>query len=137
MRKIALDIGQKSCGIALSDPLGITAQGMENFLFNDYEWDILLKHLESYFENYEIDLIVIGYPTYPSGDKSKTTLMIEEVAEKIKNYFKINTVFVDENKTTKQAHEVMIKANVSRDKRKKHKDKIAAQLILMNYLANH
>lgn len=137
MRKIALDIGQKSCGIALSDSLCITAQGIENYLFNDYDWNQLLKHLETYFEKYEIDLVVIGYPTYPSGDKSATTLMIEEVAEKIKKHFSINTVFVDENNTTKQAHEIMIQANMSRAKRKNYKDKIAAQLILMNYLANH
>lgn len=134
-RKIGLDIGTKSCGIALSDPLGITAQGKENFMFEEHNWEALLSHLETYFEEYQIDKIIIGYPTYPSGDKSKTTLMIEEVAELIKNKFKLEIIFIDENHTTTRAHEVMISAGLTREKRKLHKDKLAAQLILEDYLS--
>lgn len=134
-RKIGLDIGSKSCGIALSDPLGITAQGKENFMFKEHDWDALLSHLKTYFEEYQIDKIIIGYPTYPSGDKSKTTLMIEEVAELIKNKFKLEVIFNDENHTTTKAHEVMISAGMTREKRKLHKDKLAAQLILEDYLS--
>ena len=133
-RKIGLDIGSKSCGIALSDPLGITAQGKENFKFEEYEWDILIERLDYYFKEYEIDKIIIGYPTYPSGDKSNTTYMIEEVAELIKDKFKKDIIFIDENYTTKRSHEVMIQAGMSREKRKNFKDKLSAQLILEDYL---
>lgn len=134
-RKIGLDIGSKSCGIALSDPLGITAQGKENFKFEEHDWETLLKHLESYFVEYQIDKIIIGYPTLPSGDKSKTTLMIEDVAKLIGDKFKLEVIFIDENHTTSRAHEVMISAGMTREKRKLHKDKIAAQLILEDYLS--
>lgn len=134
-RKIGLDLGSKSCGIALSDPLGITAQGKENFKFEEHDWETLLNHLETYFKDYRIDKIIIGYPTYPSGDKSQTTLMIEEVAELIKERFKLEIIFIREDMTTKQAHSIMIDAGLSREKRKLHKDKLAAQLILQDYLA--
>lgn len=135
MRKIGLDIGSKSCGIALSDPLNITAQGKENFRFEEHDWDTLIKHLKTYFDKYEIDKIIIGYPTLPSGDKSQTTLMIEEVEKILEENFDQPVIRIREDKTTKQAHEVMIKSGLSRKKRKDYKDQIAAQLILMDYLA--
>lgn len=134
-RKIGLDLGSKSCGIALSDPLGITAQGKENFRFEEHDWETLFSHLETYFKEYQIDKIIIGYPTYPSGDKSRTTLMIEDVAELIKKRFKLEVIFINEDHTTNRAHEIMISAGLSREKRKNFKDKIAAQLILEDYLA--
>lgn len=134
MRKIGLDLGSRSCGIALSDPLNITAQGKENFRFEEKDWDTLMNHLDSYFNEYEIDKIIIGYPTLPSGDKSKTTLMVEEVEEIIKNRFKLPVIRISEDYTTKRAHEVMIQSGLTRKKRKLHKDKLAAQLILADYL---
>ena len=135
MRKIGLDIGSKSCGIALSDALNITAQGKENFRFEEKDWDTLMNHLDSYFNDYEIDKIIIGYPTYPSGDKSQTTLMVEEVEEILKDRYKLPVIRIREDNTTKQAHEIMIQSGLTRKRRKNYKDKIAAQIILSDYLA--
>lgn len=132
MRKLGLDLGSKSCGIAVSDFLGITAQGKENFRFNEYDWQTLINHLRQYTA--DIDVIVLGYPTLPSGDKSQTTLMVEEFAKILENEFTLPVVFVDESRTTKTAEEVMIAAGLSREKRKLHKDKLAAQIILQDYL---
>ena len=134
MRKIGLDIGSRSCGIALSDPLNITAQGKENLKFQEKDWPTLISRLEYYFENYEIDTIVIGYPLLPSGDKSQTTLMIEEVEKIIKDNFSQPVVRIPEDMTTKKAHEVLIQSGMTRKKRKKFKDQIAAQFILSDYL---
>lgn len=133
MRKIGLDLGSKSCGIALSDPLGITAQGKENYRFEEKDWETLVDHLE---DNYlkECDTIVLGYPLYPSGDKSYTTLMIEEFKEYLESRVKLPIVLIEEFGTTKAAHEVMIEAGLTREKRKQHKDKLAAVLILQDYL---
>ncbi|WKX02314.1 Holliday junction resolvase RuvX [Candidatus Mycoplasma mahonii] len=135
MRILGLDIGKKSCGIAISDELNITAQGKENFRFDEKDWDSLINKIIKYLEEYEINTIVIGYPTYPSGDKSETTLMVEEVESLIKNTINIKVIRIDEYGTTKRAHEIMIKAGLTRKKRKAYKDKIAAQLILEDYLA--
>lgn len=133
MRKIGLDLGSKSCGIALSDPLGITAQGKENFRFEEKDWETLWNHLNNNYLK-EVDTIVLGYPLLPSGDKSKTTLMIEEFKEYMEARTKLKIVLIEEAYTTKRAHEVMIEAGLSRKKRKDHKDKLASVLILQDYL---
>lgn len=135
MRKIGLDIGSKSCGIALSDPLNITAQGRENLRFEEQNWEQMFKMIDPYFEEFEIDKIIIGYPTLPSGDKSQTTLMVEEVEELIKKRYSLPVIRIPEDKTTKRAHEVLIESGMTREKRKKFKDQLAAQFILTDYLS--
>ncbi len=134
-RKIGLDLGSKSLGIALSDSLNIIAQGKENFRFAEREWTAAIKKIKEYFEEYDIDTIVLGYVTYSSGDKSETTYMIEEFKSILEKEFNVPIIYIDEANTTKKAHEIMISANVSRAKRKQHKDKLAAQLILEDYLS--
>lgn len=134
MRKIGLDIGAKSCGIALSDPLNITAQGQENFRFETHDWQTLIHHLKTLTYWSEVDEIIVGYPLLPSGDKSQTTLMIEDFVSLLTKAVKQKIIYEKEFGTTKRAHEVMIEAGLSRKKRKKHKDKLAAVLILQNYL---
>ncbi|NQZ29054.1 MAG: Holliday junction resolvase RuvX [Mycoplasmatales bacterium] len=133
-RKIGLDLGSRSLGIALSDPLNFTAQGKENFRFDERDWETALNRLSDYFREYEIDTIVLGYVTYPSGDKSDTTYMIEEFKALLEQKFDVPIIYIDEANTTNKAHEIMIKANISRKKRKQSKDKLAAQLILEDYL---
>lgn len=135
MRKIGLDIGSKSCGIALSDPLNITAQGKENMRFDLKDWDTMLNHLDTYFEKYEIDTIIIGYPTYPSGDKSETTYMIEKVEKLLKERYIQPVIRIPEDMTTKRAHETLMASGMKRKKRKNYKDQLAAQFILTDYLA--
>ena len=136
MRKLGLDIGSKSCGIALSDPMNIIASGKENFFFEEKQWAFLIAYLKKeYLDKFEIDVIVVGYPTYPSGDKSLTTLFIEDFIELLKASVSQRIITIDENGTTKRAHAIMIKGNLTRDKRKGLKDMIAAQLILEDYLA--
>lgn len=135
MRKIGLDIGSRSCGIALSDPLNITAQGKENLRFEEKDWDAMFIGIDKYINEYEIDTIVIGYPTFPSGDKSQTTYMIEEVEQLIKKRYSQPIVRIPEDMTTKRAHETLIKAGLTREKRKLLKDQLAAQFILTDYLA--
>ncbi len=133
-RKIGLDLGSKSMGIALSDELNITAQGKENFRFEEKDWAAAIAKLKEYFQNYKIDTIVLGYVTYVSGDKSETTYMIEEFRGILEKEFNVPIIYIDEAGSTKKAHEFMIKADLSRKKRKKYKDQLAAQLILEEYL---
>ncbi|MCK5867498.1 MAG: Holliday junction resolvase RuvX [Mycoplasmataceae bacterium] len=134
MRKIGLDIGEKSCGIALSDEMNIIASGMENYMFETNNWIMLLNKVQQYIDKYEIDVIVIGYPTLPSGDKSTTTLMIEEVEVLLKERFEQAIIRIDENMSTKKAQEILMSAGLNNKKRKGLKDQLAAQLILTDYL---
>lgn len=134
MRKIGLDIGLKSCGVALSDPLNIIAQGKENIKFKAKDWKSMFNKLDKYFEKYQIDTIVIGYPKLASGEKSKTTLMIEEVEVLLKKRYLLPIKRIEEYFSTKKAHEILIKSGMSRKKRKNFKDQIAAQILLNDYL---
>ena len=134
MRKIGLDIGEKSCGIALSDEMNIIASGMENYIFETHNWTMLLDKVAEYIDKYEIDVIVIGYPTLPSGDKSTTTLMIEDVETLLKERFKQPVIRIDENMSTKRAQETLKSAGLNNKKRKALKDQLAAQFILTDYL---
>lgn len=136
MRKLGLDLGSKSCGIAISDPLNITAQGLENFTFEEYHFEVLLEKLKSIFGYYKIDTIVVGYPTFPSGDKTKTAQMIDdEILPLIEKEFSMcKIVKINENNTTKRAREIMHSAGLNTKKQKNYKDKIAAQLILDDFL---
>ncbi|MCK5807059.1 MAG: Holliday junction resolvase RuvX [Mycoplasmataceae bacterium] len=134
MRKIGLDIGEKSCGIALSDEMNIIASGMENYIFETHKWSMLLDKVAQYIDKYEIDVIVIGYPTLPSGDKSTTTLMIEGVETLLKERFKQPVIRIDENMSTKRAQETLKSAGLNNKKRKALKDQLAAQFILTDYL---
>ncbi|MCK5866781.1 MAG: Holliday junction resolvase RuvX [Mycoplasmataceae bacterium] len=134
MRKIGLDIGEKSCGIALSDEMNIIASGIENYIFETHNWIMLLDKVAEYLEKYEIDVIVMGYPTLPSGDKSTTTLMIEDVEKLLKDRFKQPVIRIDENMSTKRAQETLKSAGLNNKKRKLLKDQLAAQFILTDYL---
>ena len=134
MRKIGLDIGEKSCGIALSDEMNIIASGMENYIFETHNWTLLLDKVAEYIDKYEIDVIVMGYPTLPWGDKSTTTLMIEEVETLLKERFNQQVIRIDENMSTKRAQETLKSAGLNNKKRKALKDQLAAQFILTDYL---
>ncbi len=134
MRIMGLDLGSKTCGIALTDELKISAQAKENFRFNELDFKTLLDHLSTYIDKGDIEKVVLGRPTLPSGDASKTTLMIEDFAKLFKKTFKIPIVFWDENGSTNKANEIMISAGLTRKKRKEHKDVLAAVVILQDYL---
>lgn len=136
MRKIALDLGEKSCGIAISDEMNIIASGMENYMFDQYDFASLVNHLRIYFENYKIDTIVVGYPTFPSGDITKTGKMIDEEIIPLfeREFAGIPIIKINENGSTKKAREILREGGLSHKKQKEYKDKLAAVLILEDYL---
>ncbi|TQC54927.1 Holliday junction resolvase RuvX [Mycoplasmopsis cynos] len=134
MRKLALDIGAASCGFAITDEQEIISSSLINLKFPENDFERIYDQIKIYLSEYKIDGLVIGYPLKIDGSKSSTTLMVEEVTERIKEIFNLPILFVNEQYSTKKAHEVMISAGLSRQKRKDKKDKIAAQVILQDYL---
>ncbi|WP_322960427.1 Holliday junction resolvase RuvX [Mycoplasmopsis cynos] len=134
MRKLALDIGAASCGFAITDEQEIISSSLINLKFPENDFERIYDQIKIYLSEYKIDGLVIGYPLKIDGSKSSTTLMVEEVTERIKEIFNLPILFVNEQYSTKKAHEVMISAGLSRKKRKDKKDKIAAQVILQDYL---
>ena len=138
MRKIGLDVGDKTVGIAVSDPLGFTAQGIMTLERVGIRKDTT-KILEMVKE-YQCDTIVIGLPKKLDGTDSIQTEKVYEFKNMLENKMRstgikdVSIVWQDERLTTVMAERVLIEADVSRAKRKKVIDKQAAVLILQSYL---
>ncbi|WLP85622.1 Holliday junction resolvase RuvX [Mycoplasma seminis] len=136
MRKLGLDLGTRSCGFAITDESEIIASALENFMFAENDFDAALDRVEYYLREYKnkIDGIVLGYPLKISGDKSERTYMVEEFKEKLIKRFNLPVLLVNEQYSTKRAQVAMMQAGLTQQKRKAHKDKLAALIILQDYL---
>ncbi len=133
MRSLALDIGDKTIGIAASDLLNITAQGVKTIKRTSSKED--LKQLGELISQYDAKILVIGYPKNMNGTEGERCELVKKFAEKIsKIYPDIKQVFWDERLSTVAAEKNLIAADVSRAKRKKVIDKMAAVYILQGYL---
>ena len=133
MRALALDIGDKTIGVAASDLLGITAQGVETIRRTSNKED--LKRLGELVKNFEATTFVIGLPKNMDGTEGTRCEVVKKFAEKIGAAFpEVNQVFWDERLSTVAAAKNLIAADVSRRKRKKVIDKMAAVYILQGYL---
>ncbi len=138
MRKIALDVGDKTVGIALSDALGITAQGLMTLERVGIRKDT--GKILDLVKEYECDTIVIGLPKKLDGTDSIQTEKVYEFRTMLENKMRstgmkhIEVVWQDERLTTVMAEKVLIEADVSRSKRKKVIDKQAAVIIMQSYL---
>lgn len=138
MRKIGLDVGDKTVGMAVSDPLGFTAQGIMTLERVGIRKDTT-KILEMVKE-YQCDTIVIGLPKKLDGTDSIQTEKVYEFKNMLENKMRstgikdVSIVWQDERLTTVMAERVLIEADVSRAKRKKVIDKQAAVIILQSYL---
>lgn len=141
MRKIALDVGDKTVGIALSDALGITAQGLMTLERVGIRKDT--GKILDLVKEYECDTIVIGLPKKLDGTDSIQTEKVYEFRTMLENKMRstgmkdIQVVWQDERLTTVMAEKVLIEADVSRKKRKAVIDKQAAVLIMQSYLDSH
>ena len=134
MRKLSIDYGDARVGIAITDPLGITAQGLETIKNNNND-KIVLKRLEELINEYEIDTFVVGMPYNLKGEKTVRAKKTDEFIHKLKCKFnKINIVSIDERYTTVEAHKTMNDLNIKKNKKRELVDTIAAVYILQNYI---
>lgn len=138
MRKIALDVGDKTIGVALSDVLEITAQGLLTIERIGIRKDT--GKVLDLVREYECDTIVIGLPKNLNGSDSIQTQKVRDFRTMLENKMRstgikdIKVVWQDERLTTVQAEKVLIEADVSRKKRKGVIDKQAAVIIMQSYL---
>jgi putative Holliday junction resolvase len=132
MRSMALDVGDKKIGIALSDEKGITSQphSVLNRKNNQEDLNNILKLIEEY----NVSILVIGNPLNLDGSQGARSKKTEQFFNYIKKRVNIKTVMFDERLTTLVAQRILIDADVSRKKRKEVIDKLAAQQILYSYL---
>ena len=132
-RVMGLDYGEARTGVAISDLLGITAQGLESIAHGNNE-KMLLNRIGEIITEYQIEKIVIGYPLNMNATKGPRAEKTDKFIEKLKNRFKIEVIKMDERLTTVSAHRTMTELSVSKDKKKKIVDTISAQFILQLFL---
>ena len=133
-RKLGIDYGKTRTGIAITDELGITAQGLET-ITSDGNDKIILKRLAEILEKYDIDTFVIGNPINMDGTKSQRSIETDEFVHKLKSRFnKITIASVDERLTTVEAHKTMNYLNINNKKKKQIVDTISAVYILESYI---
>lgn len=135
MRIMGLDYGSKTVGVAISDPLLITAQGIEIIRRKDEnKLRQTLARIEELIVQYEVEKIVLGFPKNMNdsiGDRAELAL---EFQEKLERRTGLTVVMWDERLTTVAADKTMMEAGIRREHRKEYVDKIAAVLILQGYL---
>ena len=138
MKKLALDVGDKTIGVAVSDALNITAQGVTTIERIGIRKDS--GKVMDYIKEFDCDTVVIGPPKRLDGTDSPQTEKVYEFKTMLQNKMKssgmshIKIEFYDERLTTVMAEKILIEADVSRGKRKKVIDKQAAVIILQGYL---
>lgn len=136
MRTLGIDYGDARVGTAVTDALGITAQGLETITHNGNDKLVLAK-LDDIIKEYEISTIVVGMPLNMDGTKAERVEKTEKFIHKLKcKYNKIKIVTVDERLTTVQAHRTMNELGIKAKNKKNIVDTISAVYILETYINN-
>ncbi len=135
MRIMGLDLGTKTVGVAISDALQITAQGIETIVRKDEnKLRQTLARIESLIVEYEVEEIVLGLPKHMNNDMGDRAQFSLEFKEKLERRTGLPVALWDERLTTVSADRVLMEAGVRREDRKEYVDKVAATIILQGYL---
>ncbi|MBY6272983.1 MAG: Holliday junction resolvase RuvX [Caldibacillus debilis] len=134
MRIMGLDVGTKTVGVAVSDPFGWTAQGVETIAIDEEQDEYGWERLGKLIAEYQVDQIVIGFPKNMDGSTGPRAEAVRRYAAMAEERFHIPVILWDERLSTMAAERILLKADMSRKKRKKVIDKMAAVMILQNYL---
>jgi len=132
VRILGIDYGDKRIGLSVCDELGLTAQGLATIVRKDMERDI--EAIAEYIREYNIEKIVIGYPVMLDGTEGIQCEKVNNFADIIGSKFSLSVIRWDESLSTKEAERILIEADMSRKKRKRVVDKLAAIIILQGYL---
>ncbi len=135
MRIMGLDFGSKTVGVAISDPLLVTAQGVETvFRKSPGKLRQTLARIEELIAQYEVEKIVLGYPKNMNNTEGERCEKTKEFSRMLMERTGLAVVLWDERLTTAAAGQVLMESGVRREHRKEYVDKIAAVLILQGYL---
>ena len=131
-RILALDVGSRRIGLAVSDPLGITAQGLDTLYRTNKRTDF--AHLERVIRDYDVKEIVVGLPLRMSGAEGIQSEKMTVFAEELRRRFDLPVHLWDERLTSAEANRILKEAELSIEKRKHAVDRMAAVLILQNFM---
>ncbi|UOQ47348.1 Holliday junction resolvase RuvX [Gracilibacillus caseinilyticus] len=131
---LGLDVGSKTIGVAISDALGWTAQGLKTIYWNEPDFQSVQETFKQLIDDHTIEKAVVGLPKNMDGSIGFRGEASQEFAKFLESTFSLQIVMWDERLTTMAAERVLLEADVSRSKRKKVIDKMAAVMILQGYL---
>lgn len=139
MRLLGLDIGSKTIGVAVSDPLGITAQPVATIEIDEDRHNFGMRSLKKLVREYEPDGFVLGLPKKMDGSDGASVERSQAMADRLKQKFDLPVYFDDERLTTVESERILIEQAGMHDRRQRKKvvDQMAAVLILQNYLDLH
>jgi putative Holliday junction resolvase len=132
MRIMGLDLGTKTIGVAVSDLLGLTAQGIK--VIRRHTWDEDIQELEQLVQDYEVEEMVIGLPRRTTGDLGPEAERIRGEGDKLGKVLGLPVTYWNEWFSTVSAEQVLLEADVSRRRRREVIDQVAAAIILQNHL---
>ncbi|HFH9838137.1 TPA: Holliday junction resolvase RuvX [Streptococcus suis] len=135
MRIMGLDVGSKTVGVAISDPLGFTAQGLEIISIDEDKGLFGFERIAELVKEYNVEKFVVGLPKNMNNTSGPRVDASQSYGKQLIELFGLPVEYQDERLTTVAAERMLVEqADISRSKRKKVIDKLAAQLILQNYL---
>ena len=134
-RILGLDLGSRTCGVSVSDVMGMIARPVETLRFQDDDYDQCLVLLQKYIDEFQIETVVLGLPKHMNGDigiRGEVSIAFKEKLEAQG----LKVVLWDERLTTVTAEAVLIGSGGRREDRRRHVDKLAATVILEQWLAS-
>ncbi len=137
MRVLGLDLGDRTLGMAISDALGLIAQPLGTYRFTDRDLASALEATKKVVAEHDVQKIVLGLPKHMSGDIGTQAEYCLEFKKMLEKELGLEVTMIDERLTSQMAERVMLEADISRNKRKKNVDKLAATIILQTYLDIH
>lgn len=138
MRIMGLDVGSKTVGVAISDRLGWTAQGIETIQINEVAGEFGYERVKELIDEYKVEKVVLGLPKNMNNTLGPRAEASQAYGAALAELYDIPVAYQDERLTTVEVERMLVEqANTSRSKRKKVIDKLAAVMILQNYLDRH
>ena len=134
MRCLGLDLGSKTLGIAISDRTNFIASVYKTIFFKNEDYNSLIEPLKEIIEKEDISTLVLGLPKNMNNSLGTRALITLEFKELLENELKLPVIMEDERLTSVISNNILISANMSRNKRKKKVDGMAAEIILQSYL---
>lgn len=134
MRCLGLDLGTKTLGVSISDRLGIVASSLKIIHFANENYEDTFKELKEIIDKYNVEKIVLGLPKNMNNSLGESANRSIEFKEKLEEKFNLEVIMQDERMSSIEAHNIMLQGDLSRKKRKKYVDSLAANIILQRYL---
>lgn len=131
MKFLGLDLGSRTCGVSISDSLGMLARTHSTIRFEDDDYDFAAQEVLKIVKEEKIEKVILGYPKHMNGDIGERGKISEMFKEKLVG---VEVILWDERLTTMMSNRIMLENNTSRSKRKQKKDEHAALIILQSYL---